>query len=178
MKKIMKLSIPLLLGVLLMVALVGVASARPNARPQEQAWRVLTVPPHACIASFDHTPYSLGPSFLRCGFPGCVFYCPVDFPAAGEQAVGAVNVRRLTMYAFDNDGTNQVFAALTKMYPPLGGIEVMAQCTTTDSTDDPQTRRDFSIENNPIYRSQTPYIRVIFGITTGKLYGFYIHYTW
>jgi hypothetical protein len=37
---------------------------------------------------------------------------------------------------------------------------------------------DTSIDSNPVYRSQAPYIELT--VTTGiyKAYGFYIHYTW
>jgi hypothetical protein len=179
MKTAKRLWVPVLLGVLLMTTLVGVASARPNARPQQQAWRVLTVGTPACVPCSDDQDYGRGEDdWLRCeGAAGCCFLCSVYFPAAGEQAVGAVNVKRVTMYAYDNTVGKAVDFMMGKRYPPTKGGATMASGTTIDSSADPQTVVDASIENNPIYRVQEPGI-VLFMGTDLIVYGFFIHYTW
>jgi hypothetical protein len=184
MRNLIKLSIPLVLGVLLVGALVGVASARPSARPQEQAWRVLAVPANACTAANDNTDYSRW-TRLKCNFLQCVFYCPVDFPAAGEQAVGAVKVKRFTMYASNNDYTSSggIAASLRKMYPPTGASVTMAQVQTYTDMPGIQTIIDTTIASNPVFRTQSPYVWV--GVDKPgtamdviELSGFFIHYTW
>jgi hypothetical protein len=178
MKTIKRLWIPILLGVLLIATAVGVASASPNARPLEQGWRVLTVPAGACVPDEKADDWDHVLSYIKCvsGF-SCQFFCPLDFPAAGEQAVGAVNVKRVTLYAYDTGGA-YVQAWLYKMYPPTGGTSTMAWVTATASANDPEASMDTSIDSNPVYRSQAPYIELT--VTTGiyKAYGFYIHYTW
>jgi hypothetical protein len=180
MKEAKRLCGPMLLGVLLMSALIGVASARPNARPEEQEWRLLTVPHSACIPKTDNMPgWTNSYTHLWCYGPGmCEFYCAVNFPAAGEQAVGAVNVKRVTMYAYDSSGTDGAAFTLRMTYPPTGGDVIMAVGGTVDSPADPQIVMDTTIENNPIYRSQAPHVVLLFSSTNLKVYGFYIHYTW
>jgi hypothetical protein len=180
MKKLMKLSIPLLLGVLLMTVLVGVAAARPNARPVEQAWRVLAVPAHACVPDSPAEDYVYTESSVRCITADCYLSCPIYFPAAGEQAVGAVNVKRVTMFAFDNTGGtgDTVRFCLSNTYPPTDGEVEMAMGSTTDSADSPQTVMDTSIDYNPIYRTQAPVIWILMEHDTFWVSGFHVHYTW
>ena len=106
--------------------------------------------------------------------------CAVYFPAAGEQAVGAVNVKRVTMYAFDNSGGagNEAGFELRKTYPPTKAGVLMADGATTDLAPDPQTVMDTSIENNPVYRSQAPVMWLSISGMNIEVYGFYVHYTW
>jgi hypothetical protein len=185
MKKAGNSWLPLPLGVLLMATVVGVASARPNARPLEQAWRVLAVSPYACTPDGDVGLYDFrdsntdGPR-LHCETLPCRFYCAIDFPAAGEQAVGAVNIKRVTMFAYDDIGTGDgdVSFALRKSYGPTVGGLTMAWAPTTDSASTPQTVVDTSIENNPIYRTQAPFIRLNMEDDSFWVSGFFIHYTW
>jgi hypothetical protein len=176
--RIKRLYIPLVLGVVLIAAVVGVASARPNSRPVEQAWRVLAVPSHACIPEDDTEDWDFELDRLECDVAPCFFVCPANFPAAGEQAVGAVNVKRVTMYVYDNDVGGNVTVTLVKTYPPSGGQVSMASAGTSNSPADPQALVDTSIVNNPIYRVQAPYIYLGMGATNARVYGFFIHYTW
>jgi hypothetical protein len=183
MKELKRLWIPLLLGAVLMATLVGVASARPSARPLQQPWRVLTVPVQNCDPQEETVDYRHQSDCLLCEAGACLFFCSLDFPAAGEQAVGAVNVKRLTLYAYDNDtgGGDWVSASLYKSYgPSAGGNTVMATASTmgSDSTADPQTVMDTSIVDNPIYRVQGNFLTMYIGDTTLKAYAVHIHYTW
>jgi hypothetical protein len=177
MKSLKRLWMPVLLGVVLMSILVGVARARPNARPHQQAWRLLAVTPHACVPDEESTNYNFWSDRLDCEGPPCRFYCAIDFPAAGEQAVGAVQVKRVTMFAFDNTGGAMVEVWLRKTYGPTGGFQTMAYASTGDSAAIPQAAMDTSIVSNPIYRTQAPYMDVRMGATF-MLYGLHIHYTW
>jgi hypothetical protein len=179
MKTIKRLWMPAVLGVLLVAALVGVAAARPNARPLGQTWRVLAVTPHACVPDEESMDWNFGLGLLECDTAPCRFYCAIDFPAAGEQAVGAVSVKRLTLFAFDNtDAGAAVDGVLHKAYGPTGGNQKMAEASTADSTADPQTVMDTSIDYNPIYRTQAPYLLIRLEHVSFKVYGLHIHYTW
>jgi hypothetical protein len=178
MKQIKRLWIPVLLGVLLMAVLVGVASARPNVRPREQAWRVLTVPPSACTALDPSVDYAHGGIRVHCNSGSCHLLCPVYFPAAGEQAVGAVNVKRVTMYALDNFPLQDLEFWLFKMYPPTFGNVIMAYAKALDVVTNPQAVVAYAIISNPIYRVQAPYLWVHIGGPAPDVYGFFIHYTW
>jgi hypothetical protein len=177
MKEMKRLWAPMLLGVLLMASLAGAASAKPNARPQEQAWRVLTVAAVECIPYDADEDWTSSILEVRCETGTCMWHCVVHFPAAGEQAVGAVNVKRVTMFALDIVGGKASFA-LWNTYPPGAGGQLMAQGTTVASAANPQTVMDTSIDNNPVYRSQAPIMRLSINGTNIPMYGFYIHYTW
>lgn len=185
MRKLRTLWTPLLLGVLLLATLAGVASARPSARPLQQPWRVLTVPVQNCIPQEETVDYRHQSNALLCETASCLFFCSLDFPAAGEQAVGAVNVKRLTLYAYDSDiGAGWfVSASLVKSYgPSAGGNTTLATASTigppSASTADPQTVMDTSIVDNPIYRVQGNFLTMYIGDTTLKAYAVHIHYTW
>jgi hypothetical protein len=180
MRRIKRLWIPVLLGAVLIATLVGVAGARPNARPLAQPWRVLAVPAHACIPRDEAEDYLYQAGYLVCETGSCAFVCPMDFPAAGEQAVGAINVKRLTAYVLDGDGSaSNVMTYLRKTYPMGGNSwQTMATASSIDGPSDPQTAMDTSIDNNPIYRSQAPYVWVSLLTANLRLYGLYIHYTW
>jgi hypothetical protein len=180
MRRVKTLCMPVLLGVLLLASLVGVASARPDARPQQQAWRVLTVPAAACLpASTSQSSLNNGWE-VHCEAAMCYFMCPVNFPAAGEQAVGAVHVKRFTMYAFDNDAGQGIQAWLIKSYPPTANRQWLAQFATADAqATNPQVLMDTTIEYNPVYRTQAPYVAILMGTSDYVgVYGFFVHYTW
>jgi hypothetical protein len=181
MKSIKKLWMPVLLGLLLVATMVGVASARPDARPLGQAWRVLTVGVDACIPEDSTINWDIDGYQLSCTSGVCQFHCPANFPAAGEQAVGAVNVKRFTMYVFDNDNNlnAQVDASLLKSYPPTGGWLAMAAVGPTAESPAIQTIMDTTIDNNPVYRTQSPYIKLTTRTSANlRTHGFFIHYTW
>jgi hypothetical protein len=181
MKSLKRLSIPMLLGVLLIATTVGVGGARPNARPLAQAWRVLTVPAGACVSRDEGHAWWHTPTYLECWETSatCAFLCAVNFPSAGEQAVGAVSVKRMTMYVYDNNGSSDPSADLYKVYPPTGGGVIMAGSGATGtSAADPRAVLDTGVTNNPVYRSQAPYIWLDIPNMNIKVYGFFIHYTW
>jgi hypothetical protein len=181
MNNVKRLIMPMLLGVLLVASAVGVASARPNARPVEQGWRVLTVTTGGCFPWDDTEDWKHMGTDLRCDTGTCDFVCTFDFPAAGEQAVGAVYVKKLSMYAYDNNGDTDknAYAYLQKAYPPTGGSANMAIVQTSGaSSTDPQIVVDTSILSNPVWRTQGPYLWIEIAATNVKVYGFYIHYTW
>jgi hypothetical protein len=180
MRKLMRLWVPLLLGVLLMATLVGVATARPDTRPQQQAWRLLTVPAADCGPSNSLVAnWTNWGDYMLCDVVfACEFFCPVHFPAAGEQAVGAVNVKRLTLY-FKDQVAGDVVARLRKSYPPAGVQAEMAVAQSFGiNLSDPASVMDTSIANNPVYRNQGPYVYINMNNVQHKVYGVYIHYTW
>jgi hypothetical protein len=179
MKSLKRLWVPVLLGILLTATVAGVASARPDARPLQQPWRVLTVPTTHCSAETDDVDFNHAGNTVECESGTCNFVCVVNFPAAGEQAVGAVNVKRLTAYVYDNWGTDGAWVNLIKSYPPTGVFVSMATVqTTTDSPTNPQTIMDTSIVNNPVWRTQGPTIWATIIGSNIQVYGFFIHYTW
>jgi hypothetical protein len=178
MQKIKRLWMPVLLGGLLMGTVVGVAGARPDARPLEQGWMVITIPPDHCYPDADGCNFDQEWGYVETDSGSCTFRCPVTFPAAGEQALGAVNVKRFTMYAYDSDGGAQACGELGSKYPPSIGAVSMSVGCTVDSAADPQTVMDTTIDGNPVYRVQGPFLDFWIGAPGIRVYGFFIHYTW
>lgn len=85
MKKVKKLWMPLLLGVLLMAALVGVAGARPNARPEASpALQDHMISAHHCIGEDDTEDYEFFGNYLECdALMWCNFVCPINLSNQG-----------------------------------------------------------------------------------------------
>jgi hypothetical protein len=178
MKNVKTLWIPLVLGALLMSTVVGVAGARPSARPQQQAWRVLTITSSHCVPEKEDTDFSHAGNGLWCLSGICNLLCPVHFPAAGEQAVGAVNVKRVTLFVHDNWDGQRAIAELSKLYPPTGVFHLMAKAESADKANNPQAAIDTSIDNNPVYRTQGPTIWLVVDGANIRVCGIFVHYTW
>jgi hypothetical protein len=182
MKKLRRLWMPILVGMLLLATVVGVVGARPGARPLEQGWMVLTVGSNGCSIADDGYDYDLNwDGRLMCSVSNCYFSCPLNFPAAGQQAVGAVSIKRLTMYAIDNDGGTTISGYLNKLYPPTAGGVEMAHASTFGSPNSPFIKAfmDTSIAGNPVYRTQFPAIWIVMnGSANMRVYGFHVHYVW
>jgi hypothetical protein len=87
-------------------------------------------------------------------------------------------VKRVTMYAEDDESGGSAEFTLWRVYPPTKGVQIMASASTVDSAADPQVVMDTSIEYNPVYRSQAPVMSVTIGAPNINLYGLYVHYTW
>jgi hypothetical protein len=178
MKSVRRLWMSLLVGLLLMATVVGVASARPDARPQQQAWRVLAIPSTFCGPQNRNTDFQHAGNSVKCVSGTCHLVCPVHFPAAGEQAVGAVNVKRLTMFVYDNWSGETATAQLSKSYSPTGSFQGMATAGSVDKANNPQAAVDTSIDYNPVYRTQGPFIWLVVNGDNIRVNGFFVHYTW
>jgi hypothetical protein len=174
--RVKKWWMPLLIGALLMGTLVGVVGARPNARPHEvpASWQKLTVPVQNCIPQEETMNYRHQADYLQCQSGSCLFFCPVTFPT--EQAV---TVKRLTLFAYDNDGTigHMASANLYKINPQRKNDVLLASVLTTTSPADAQVVRDSSIDNALIRRTQGPFLTVSSQGATVKVYGVRIFYT-
>jgi hypothetical protein len=171
MKKMKTLWMPLALGMLLMGALVGVAGARPNARPEASpALQNYMVSAHHCIADNDDRDYSFDHDALRCNTPNCDFACLIKPPHEG-----LIRVRRLGMYAYD-DAAGDLCINLTQVYPRTGAyvFKVHNQCTG-NSAADPEVYA-FNPANFKVSVLQDLYVWVSFHGSTQRLYGFKLRY--
>ena len=171
MKEMKKWWMPLLLGALLMAILVGVAGARPNARPLAVAWRNHTVSAHHCTPMHDDTDWAYGSEDLHCSSGGsCSFVCPIRPPHEGS-----VRIQRLTMYAYDN-GTGEVCVSLREHRTTTGNVVLrLASSCTSDSANDPETY-SYDHPNFTVSRKEDVYVFVRMNSPGQKLYGFKIRY--
>jgi hypothetical protein len=161
---------PLLLGALLMAILVGVAGARPSAKPLAAAWMNHTVSAHHCIPRWDYVNWAYDEDDLHCDTATCQFYCPIRPPHEGS-----VRIQRLVMYAFDNAG-GPVCIVLREHRTTTGNaVNRLAWTCTDDSANDPETY-SYDHRNFTVSRTEDVYVYVAMDSTGQKLYGFKIRY--
>jgi hypothetical protein len=171
MKKLKMLWMPVLLGALLMATLVGVASARPNARPEASPALVdYMFSAHHCIPEQQNTDHEFARSHVHCHAWACEVICPIKPPYQG-----LIRVQRLAMYAYDN-GANDVCINLNHVYPKSGSFvnRLTNQCTS-DNVADPQII-SYNPANFKVSVLQDVYVWVTISGSTQRLYGFKLKY--
>jgi hypothetical protein len=134
MKKLKMLWMPVLLGALLMATLVGVAGARPNAKPEASPALVdYMFSAHHCIPEQDYD-WDFGAMFLTSLTGESRFVCPIKPPHQG-----LIRVQRLALYAYDNDATagEKLCVKLVQTYPKAATFveRLSLQCTTDNAAD-------------------------------------------
>lgn len=171
MKEVRKLWIPVLLGTSLMTTLVGVAGARPNARPEASPQlRNHMISAHHCMPMNNTTDWEYLPSRLQCNTAACDFFCPINPPHEG-----LIRVQRLAMYVFDN-GTGKVCIWLEHVYPKTGtNVERLTNQCTTDNGAVPQVY-SYNPANFKVSELQDLCTYVWFSGTTQKVYGLKLRY--
>jgi hypothetical protein len=174
MKKVKKLWMPLVLGVLLMAALVGVAGARPNARPEASpALQDHMISAHHCIPdnNFGVVAHMFFNEYATCTTGGCAYMCPIK----PEQ--GLIRAQRLALYVYDN-GAGDVCIWLVHVYPKNGFngyVQRLVHQCTTNSAADPQVYA-YNPANFKVSELQDLYVWVQFTGITQRLYGLKLKY--
>jgi hypothetical protein len=165
MKKLKMLWMPVLLGALLMSTLVGVAAARPNARPEASPALVdYMFSAHRCFSTDPtYDPHYVA-MHLECDSGICHFVCPIKPPHEG-----LIRVQRLALYAFDNL-SGDVCIDLRHVYPKTG----INQCTANSATD-PQVI-SYNPANFKVSVLQDLIAWVSIDSNGQKLYGFKLKY--
>jgi hypothetical protein len=178
-KKWIMLSIPVLLGVLLIATLVGVAGARPNARPEASPALVDYMFSGFNCAHWNAAASTLGSAtaYLSCTAGSCAFACPIKPPHEG-----LIRVQRLAMYAFDNDGApapSAVGIILIHHYPKTGAVVARVGeplgAWTTDNVADPAVY-SYNPPNFKVSTLQDIYVVASVASAGQKLYGFKLKY--
>jgi hypothetical protein len=171
MKEVKRLWMPLLLGVLLISTLVGVAGARPNARPEASPALVdYMFSAHHCIPREDTTDLKFWDRYVECESGTCDLVCPIKPPHEG-----LIRVQRLAMYAYDNTA-GSVCITLRHLYPKTGTVvhRLLNQCTT-DNAANPQTYA-YNPANFKVSVLQDLYVWARVGSSGEQLYGFKLKY--
>jgi hypothetical protein len=171
MKRMKTLWMPVLLGALLMATVVGVAGARPNARPEASPALVN----HMFSAVFcgpgeDGLDWSINPGHLSCDTAPCRFICKTRPPHEG-----LIRVQRLALYVYDN-AAGDVCLWLGHVYPTTGTyvFRLENQCTA-NNTADPQVVV-YNPANFKVSLLQDVGVAVEFSGITQRLYGFKVKY--
>jgi hypothetical protein len=128
-----RLLVPVL-AALLVAALVGPGMVA-GAEPRTTVTKALMIPAAAAIPISTYMEYNNVGYHVRleAGTDGG-FTVPLSFP------VSVVTIKRVTLYAYDNDSGHDVGVSLRGAYPP-GATDIWLGWVTTSgaSADDPQT---------------------------------------
>jgi hypothetical protein len=171
MKKVKMLWMPLLLGTLLMATLVGVAGARPNARPEASPQLLnYMFSGHHCIPRNNSQDWDFMAEYLECDTPTCHVICPTKPPHEG-----LIRLQRLAMYVYDN-AAGDVCIWLRHVYPKTGTrVDRLSLQCTTDNAADPQVYT-YNPANFKVSVLQDLYVWVTISGTAQELYGFKLKY--
>jgi hypothetical protein len=172
MKRMKRLCMPVLLGVLLMATLVGVAGARPNARPEASPQlQNYTISAHHCIPVSDTTDFALGYEHVQCNSTVCALSCPIKPPT--EK--GMIRAQRLAMWAYDN-AAGDVCIYLIHLYPKTSYyvFRLYNECST-DSANDPQVYA-YNPANFKVSPTQDLHVSLEISGSGQKLYAFKLRY--
>jgi hypothetical protein len=176
MRKVKNCWTPMLLGAVLMATLVGVAGVRGDERPEAGALsRRITVPAGHFFPNDDAVNWQYHTHYLVSETDGTDqrFNAPVVFPT-GQ----AVMVESITLYAYDNNASDNVCAFLLLIDPTAGDGVVMANvCSDGASENDPGSFTDSTVENNPAKHGKGVFLGLRMEDDTDlKAYGVRIQY--
>jgi hypothetical protein len=168
-----RLWVPLLVG-LLVAALIGPGMVA-GAEPRVTVTKALMIPAAAAIPISTYMEYNNVGSQVRIEGSGeGGFTVPLSFP------VSVVTIRRITVYAYDNDASHDVGVALRRTYPPDNTEVGLGWVTTSGaSTADPQSVTSSAISNRTVSTANYGlflWIQMAGGST--RLYGVKILYSY
>ena len=169
---IKKLWIAVLVGMLLVLSLAGEAGARERAAVS--AWKYVTVPAGWFHPTDDGYDWNNNGVSIEVNSGAAWFIAPVVFPGSG-----AVTVKKVTLYAYDNNGTDDVNVRLYKTNPYTGTETNMARAESSGaSTTVPRVFSDNTIVGPMIVRSRGAYLWLQFPASSSSLtvYGVKIAY--
>jgi hypothetical protein len=167
-----KLWIAVLLGMLLVLSLAGEAGARDRAAVS--ARKYITIPAghfHPLQDGYDWANYGSN-IYLVSGSHGS-FLAPVVFPGSGP-----VTVRKVILYAKDNNVTHDLSVTLYKTNPVTGSDTNMANTWSGEYSPDIREFTDTTITYATIQRTHGAYLRLYFDAYADlTVYGVKIAYT-
>ena len=147
-----------ILGVLLVMSLAGEAGARE--RTAVNLRKYITIPAAHFNPNQDGLDwYNEGRRlYLDAAANYGTFIAPVVFPGSGP-----VTIRKITLYAYDNNGAEDIGATLYKTSPSTGAETEMACARSTGaSTTNPREFSDITITYATIQRTHGVYLAVYF----------------
>jgi hypothetical protein len=166
--------IPVLVGLLVAVLLGPAGGAVAAAEPRVTVASIM-VPAAAFTPTVDEADYLNAVNYLGVNNSGHYFFAPLSF------ASPEVSVRRITLYAYDNDAdaSHEVCVWLYRSNPATAGAVFQGSVCTSDDAADPQAVFTTAIApktvNTAVHGS---YLRI--GINPGaeRLYGVKVTYTY
>lgn len=172
MTRVKKLWVPVLAG-LLVARVLGVGGSGAVAAEPRTVTASIMIPTAALIPAYDGIAYSNWGPHITVGSTSGAFAVPLSFP------VPVVNIRRITLYAYDNHPVFSVCASLLRSRPAVGVADNAGGVCTANSPDDPQTVYTTAISPRQVNTAiHSPYLWVSIGGPGVWLYGVKITYTY
>ena len=168
-----RLWIPLLVGCLVAVLLGPAGGSAVTATEPRTVTASIMIPAAAFIPTRDDWDYYNGGLYLNAATGNSMFQAPLAFP------VPQLNIRRITLYAFDDTAAQDVCASLIRSDPRNGAYGTgMGQVCTSDSALTPQVATTTAISPRRINTATYgPHLLVIVDPET-TLYGVKVTYTY
>jgi len=165
--------------VMLLALLVTVALSVPGDGGQAAAVEPRTVtaslmiPAAALVPIVDSYDYTNNGYDLKVDSDHGYFTAPVFFP------VPVVNIRRITLYAWDNNGAAQICIWLYRARPAAGGGDSQGSVCTGNSAANPQAPYTTAISSRRVNTaSQAAYLWVRITAPGVALYGLKVTYSY
>lgn len=167
-----RLWVPVLAG-LLVAGLLGVGGGGAVAAEPRTVTASIMIPTAAFIPAYDGIDYSNWGPHITVGSTGGAFAAPLSFP------VPVVTIRRITLYAYDNDPAANVCASLLRSRPAAGVEDNAGGVCTVNSPDDPQTVYTTAMNPRQVNTAfHSPYLWVSLSGPGVWIYGVKITYTY
>jgi len=162
--------IPVLVG-LLAAVLVG-STAVTATEPRVTTTSVM-IPAGAFIPTTDDWDYFHPGSSVALNDGHGNFTAPVWFP------VPVVNIKRITVYAYDNEAAARVCVILLRARPAAGVEDSVGEVCTVDSASDPAALYTTALDSRQVNTAlQGPYLWASFDGPGVELYGVKITYSY
>ncbi|MFH1329772.1 MAG: hypothetical protein ABIJ48_03835 [Actinomycetota bacterium] len=168
-----RLWVPVLVG-LLVAVLLGVPGSGDQAQAalESRAGGKIMIPAAAFIPNSDNWDFDNSGYYLEMSSGNGVFTAPLLFP------VPVVNIKKIILYAYDNSGTGQVYAAVYRASPPTSNEIHLGSVWTTDSTANPQVVSTSAISPRRVNTALVgPYLWVTIGPGT-RFFGVSVLYSY
>jgi hypothetical protein len=165
-----KLAVPVLVGVMVAGILgggSGVVAGEPRVTTAS-----LMIPAGAFVPAADGGYFNYG-EYIATGSGTATFSAPLFFP------VPVVNIKKLTIYAYDNTGGIAVCAWVYRSRPTEAAEDFVANTCTVDSTASPQVRYATATGPRRVNTAtQSAYLWVYLDGPGIKLFGARVNYSY
>jgi hypothetical protein len=164
--------IPVLVGSLVAVLLGPTGGGAAAAAEPRVTTTSIMIPAAAFIPTYNSDYFSMG-SYLSMASGSGSFTVPLSFP------VPIVNIKKITVYAYDNTGAASVCVSLYRARPTGASEDFAGEVCTADSAAVPQ-----AVYTTTIYPSRVntafhaPYLWVVISGPDVKLYGVKVNYSY
>ena len=165
-----RLWVPVVVGLLVAVLLGPAGADGALAAVEPRTVASIMIPAVAFIPSSDGVDYSVG-TFLQVSSAGS-FFAPVSFP------VSDVDIRRITIYADENNTQWSTCAYMHRANPAGAVVAMLGGVCTEDSAADPQVRSTTALGPRSVNTAiHGPHVLVAVGPGT-RLYGVKVTYSY